>query len=174
MSRATVMAALVLAVSAELAPSLATSALHWPTLLLWNASASVPRGLYRLLPANPLHLNELVAAMPPQSLARFLAARGYLPLGVPLLKHIAALAGQIVCRKARTITIDGHTVAMALRRDSHGRLLPFWHGCQMLRPGEIFLLNRNVPDSFDGRYFGVLPASSIIGWTVPLWTVEGP
>ncbi len=174
MSRVTVMAALVLAVAAELPPSVASPTLRWPPLLLWNASASVPRGLYNLHPASPLYLNELVAVRPPASLARSLAARHYLPLGVPLLKHIAALPGQTVCRTARTITIDGHAVAVALRRDSHGRVLPSWHGCRTLHPGEIFLLNRTVPVSFDGRYFGVMPAASIVARATPLWIPKRP
>jgi type IV secretory pathway protease TraF len=28
------------------------------------------------------------------------------------------------------------------------------------------------PPAFDGRYFGALPASAIIGWAEPLWTGE--
>ena len=40
-------------------------------------------------------------------------------------------------------------------------------------PGDVFLMNPGVPDSLDGRYFGPLPASSIIGRAVPLWTDEG-
>ena len=39
--------------------------------------------------------------------AVFLDTRGYLARGVPLLKHIAALPGQVVCRTDRTITVNG-------------------------------------------------------------------
>ncbi len=42
-----------------------------------------------------------------------------------------------------------------------------------LQPGEVFLMNPTAPDSLDGRYFGPLPASSIVGRAVPLWTDEG-
>ena len=41
------------------------------------------------------------------------------------------------------------------------------------RAGEVFLMNPGVPDSLDGRYFGPLPASSIIGRAAPVWTDEG-
>ena len=41
----------------------------------------------------------------------------------------------------------------------------------MLRPGEVFLMNPTVPDSLDGRYFGPLPAASIVARAV-LWTDE--
>ena len=33
-------------------------------------------------------------------------------------------------------------------------------------------MNPGVKDSLDGRYFGVLPASSIIGRATPVWTDE--
>ena len=33
-------------------------------------------------------------------------------------------------------------------------------------------MNPGVRDSLDGRYFGVLPASSIIGRAAPVWTDE--
>ena len=142
-------------------------------LLLWNASASVPIGLYRLRPAHPLRIGELVTIDAPPRLAAFMAARAYLPRGVPLVKHIAALGGQTVCRQAHTITINGHAVAVALERDSLGRPLPAWQGCRRLRRGEVFLLNLAAPGSFDGRYFGVLSIATIAASAEPLWTIEG-
>jgi type IV secretory pathway protease TraF len=33
-------------------------------------------------------------------------------------------------------------------------------------------LNADVPTSLDGRYFGPLPLSSVIGRALPLWTVS--
>lgn len=138
--------------------------------LIWNASASVPIGLYILQPvANPT-IGDLVAVDPPEPLANFIMERGYIAAGVPLLKHVAALPGQHVCRSGSTITIDGTPVAEALRYDSRGRDLPVWQGCRILRPREVFLLNAGVPDSLDGRYFSPLPAQSLIGRAVPLWT----
>lgn len=146
----------------------------FPKLLLWNASASAPRGLYLLRPAQPLRIGALVAAQPPEPLARFAAMRGYLPLGVPLLKHVAALDGQTVCRFAQRVTINGHAVAIAHERDRGGRLLPSWQGCRTLGTGEVFLLNATIPDSFDGRYFGVLSADAITARAEPLWMTPDP
>jgi type IV secretory pathway protease TraF len=51
---------------------------------IWNASASVPVGLYRLRPTGSLWVTELVAVQPSESLATFLSERGYLPRGVPI------------------------------------------------------------------------------------------
>ena len=177
--RATVLAALAVALCADALASLAGPTLvRWnllplsprPTLLLWNASASAPRGLYLLHSPHPLHIGELVTVTPPPALAGFMAARGYLPVGVPLLKHIAALAGQGVCRIGRTVTISGTAAAIARDHDTGGRPLPNWQGCRTLRSGQVLLLNASVPDSFDGRYFGPLPANAIVARAVPVWT----
>ncbi|OJX78573.1 S26 family signal peptidase [Magnetospirillum sp. 64-120] len=146
----------------------ASSFVHPAPRLLWNATASTPVGFYAVQPVRTLRVGDLVAERPPEAVARFLAEGGYLPMGVPLLKQVAALAGQIVCRTGRTITVDGITVAAVRERDSRGRDLPVWSGCRTLDAGEILLLNRH-PDSLDGRYFGPMPVSSVIGRATPLW-----
>ena len=137
--------------------------------LIWNASASVPIGLYVVRPAGMLSAADLVVVRPPEELARFLAARGYLPHGVPLLKRVAAIPGQIVCRNKLTIAIDGIAVGDALERDHLGRPLPVWQGCRAVPSGQVFLMNRQSEDSFDGRYFGSLPATTVVGRAEPLW-----
>ena len=86
-----------------------TSLLQPVPKLIWNASASVPIGLYAVTPTRVHRVGELVVVRPPEALAAFLGARGYLARGAPLLKHIAALPGQFVCRTGPTITIDGVT-----------------------------------------------------------------
>jgi conjugative transfer signal peptidase TraF len=152
----------------------APSAVQLPVKLIWNASPSVPIGLYGLRPVEALHVGDLVAVMPPEPLARLLAERGSLPEGVLLLKHVAALPGQRICREGSTVSVNGVPVGTARSADPSDRLLPVWQGCHRLRRGEVFLLNQGVPDSFDGRYFGVIPLHSIRGRAVPLWTHSGP
>ncbi len=141
--------------------------------LVWNASASVPIGLYAVVPVKHLAVAELLAIDAPDPLAGFLAARSYLPRGVPLMKHVAALPGQRVCRTDRTITIDAVAMGDALIRDSRGRVLPVWQGCRVIAAGDVFVMNRDVGDSLDGRYFGPLPTSSIVGQAIPLWIDVG-
>jgi conjugative transfer signal peptidase TraF len=146
-----------------------TAVVHPAPKLLWNASASVPIGLYAVRRALPLHVGELVIVTPPEPLAQFFAARHYLPLGVPLVKHVLALPGQTVCRNERAITVDGVTVGEALDRDRFGRALPDWQGCRSLSPGGVFVINTAPPDSLDGRYFGPLPLTTIVGRADPIW-----
>ena len=139
---------------------------------IWNASDSVPIGLYRLQPGRKLTVTELVAVQPPDLLAAFLDLNGYLPLGVPMLKRVLALPGQTVCRNGLAIAVDGIDVGEAHERDGRGRPLPSWHGCRVIVDGEVFLMNWQSTDSLDGRYFGPLPASTVIGRAVPVWTDE--
>ena len=82
---------------------------------IWNASNSVPIGLYRLRPVTKLTVTELVAVQPPDLLATFLDLNGYLPIGVPILKRVLALPGQTVCRNGLTIAVDGIDVGQAKR-----------------------------------------------------------
>jgi conjugative transfer signal peptidase TraF len=146
-----------------------SSAVHPMPRLLWNASASVPIGLYLVQPAGVFRRDKILVVRPSVALAQFMAARRYLALGVPLIKHIAALPGQLVCRSGHTITVDGIAEAGALDSDSRGRELPVWRGCHTVQSGEVFLMNASVQDSFDGRYFGSVPDSTIIGSATPLW-----
>jgi type IV secretory pathway protease TraF len=104
------------------------------TRYVWNASASVPVGLYRLRPAGELAVAELVAVQPPEPLA---------------------------------IEMD-----VARERDGRGRPLPGWQGCLVVAVGEVFLTNWQSAESLDGRYFGVLPTTAIVGRAEPLWTYE--
>jgi len=140
--------------------------------LIWNVSASVPIGLSLMRPLERLHIAELVVVRPPNALAQFLAGRRYLPEGVPMLKRVLALPGQIICRNAHTVTVDGIAMGEALDRDTQGRPLPVWEGCQRLSENEVFLMNWQSKDSFDGRYFGPLPITSVIGHADPLWIRE--
>jgi conjugative transfer signal peptidase TraF len=140
--------------------------------LIWNASASLPIGLYTIAPAQHLEVTDLVAVDPPEPLASFLAEHRYLPRGVPLLKRVAGLPGQQVCRSSTHVTVDGIEMGRALARDRLGRELPAWQGCRRIANDEVFLMNWWVEDSLDGRYFGPLPVTSIIGRAVPLWTDE--
>lgn len=149
------------------------SFIHIAPALIWNASASTPIGLYTIHSADRLEVTDLVAVSPLEPLATFLDERGYLGRGAPLMKRVAALPGQQVCRHERSITVDGVVMGEALARDRVGRELPVWQGCRRLATGEVFLMNGRVRDSLDGRYFGPISARSIIGRAVPLWTDEG-
>lgn len=154
------------------AAALPSAVLPLSRVLVWNATASVPTGLYHIRGKASLHVGERVALDPPPKLRAYLAERGYLPSGVPLLKEVAALRGETVCRIGLVITINGEHAGLARALDSRARPLPDWHGCHTITADEIFVMNRRAPDSFDGRYFGPVARSQVIGRAGPVWTDE--
>lgn len=166
---------LYIALTTVIAGSVAVSAVINPLpRFIWNASKSASIGLYAVQPAGDPTVGSMVAAQPPMPLARWMAVRHYVPLGIPLIKHVAAKAGQHVCRNKDVVRVDGKVVGKARERDSHGRDLPSWSGCRTLSSGQIFLMNTDVPDSLDGRYFGPFPAATVIGRVTPILTRDAP
>lgn len=164
--------AILLLAATGLASLAAPSVAVLPAWLIWNASASVPLGLYWVKRPTGLEIGDLVVLMPPAPLAALMVTRGYIGADVPLLKHVAGLPGQRVCRSGATVTVDDVVLGEALPRDRFGRDLPDWQGCRLLQHGEIFLMNREVRDSLDGRYFGPLPADAVIGQARPIWVTS--
>lgn len=144
---------------------------HAPRFI-WNASGSVAVGLYTLAPVTTIEVGDLLAVLPPDDLAAFLDARGYLPRGVPLIKRVLALPGAEVCRRGATVIAYDHPYGEAQPRDRFGRDLPQWQGCRIVAEGDLFLMNWDAADSLDGRYFGALPASAVIARVTPIWTDE--
>lgn len=142
--------------------------------IIYNPSDSVPVGWYRIRPADSLHVGSIVLAKLPVKVAAFAAQRGYLPVRVPLLKRVGAVAPQHVCIVAGQLRIDGVPVAAVLPADRLGRPLPAWPQCRVLAEGELFLLSVTNPASFDSRYFGPISASAVIGVAQPIYLEKQP
>lgn len=147
-----------------------TASIVWapPVLLIWNASASAPIGLYRVHAGEPLRRGDMVVAWTPEPSRTLAAKRHYLPANVPLVKRVAAAAGDRVCAVGRAISINGRTVTVRQELDVAGRPMPSWSGCRQLRRHEYFLL-MDSPASFDGRYFGVTRSVDVLGRAQLLW-----
>ena len=139
-----------------------------PVLLVWNASASAPMGLYRVHSGGPIRSGDMVVAWTPEAARALAARRHYLPANVPLVKRVAAIAGDRVCATGGVISINGYRVAARHKVDPAGRSMPRWTGCRRLSGGEYFLLMES-PLSFDGRYFGVTQRENLVGRAVLLW-----
>ena len=83
-----------------------------PPLLIWNASPSQPIGLYRMLPG-AAHVSDRVLVRLPPHLANLAARRGYLAPSAYLLKPVAAVSGDRVCRLGTRISVNGRLAARA-------------------------------------------------------------
>lgn len=136
--------------------------------LVWNATPSSPTGLYLVAPGTAAARGETVAAWLPTA-ARWLAdRRRYVPAAVPVIKSVAAVGGDRVCADGALLTINGRVAASRLATDRRGRPLPRWAGCTTLGDDAILLLAA-APNSFDGRYFGVMSRRQLIGTARLIW-----
>ena len=143
----------------------------WPPrpLLLWNASASSPLGLYLIVPPEGVSPGEMVVAWPPEFARRLGAERRYLPGNVPLVKRVAATAGDRVCAAGEAVFVNGRLETLRRVRDPSGRPMPWWNGCETIAEGDLFLLAASVPEAFDGRYFGVTRREHVVGQARLVW-----
>ena len=147
---------------------LAVSMGTWPPRVVWNASRSVPIGLYRIEPVAPGRDDLALVRLAPD-FAGLANRRGYLQGTGCVLKPVAAIVGDTVCRFGLVITVRGTVAALAKRRDGDHRPMPVWRGCHVLKPGELFLLSA-PPDSYDSRYFGPVAQALVIGRAQAFWT----
>lgn len=145
-----------------------------------NNTASMPRGLWQVGAVDrPLRRGEIIAVcLPDTTPIRVAAARGYIPAGncsgghEPLVKPVAAVAGDLVTVTPQGIAVDGRAVehTAPLVRDSAGRpLRPVPAGVYPVMPGQVWLLSGHDPRSFDSRYFGPVPAANVQGVARPVW-----
>jgi conjugative transfer signal peptidase TraF len=137
-------------------------------LIVYNASPSVPLGYYWVTAPANIKVGDLVLLDTPERVRDMADRRRYLPRTVPMIKHVAALEGDEVCADTDTLYINQTFAGKRHATDLVGRPLPHWEGCHVLGHGEVFLLNRYAPLSFDSRYFGPVSSSLIIGRLHPL------
>ena len=150
-----------------------------PVRINWTRSA--PLGLYATLRQAPIARADLVVVCLRNTLAARGRARGYLTAGScpnrtsPILRQVAATAADEVELRSDGIEVNGRVVDRAQRRhvDSLGRPFElFPHGRSVVREGEVWVLGVNRERSWDSRYFGPIPVSSIIGMARPILTLN--
>lgn len=124
------------------------------TGMIYNHTDSMPRGWYAPTDA-PIRVGSIVKACPPKlAIERQYVREGDCNGGEPLLKPVAALAGDHVRVEASGVWINGEYRAALLAADSAGRPLAAAEVDRALLPGEVFLLSTYNGKSFDSRYFG--------------------
>ena len=146
-----------------------------------NTTASVPKGLYRIT-GEAARKGSLVLACPPPVAAVAAVAegkrRGYIGSGfcpsgtVHVIKKIVGMPGDRVAITGQGVTVNGERVPGSAPRqaDPSGRPMPFGPAEYTLGPSQVLLMSNYSPLSFDGRYFGPVDGSSIVGVLRPLLT----
>lgn len=139
---------------------------------LVNDTSSEPPGLYVRSVGDPIRRGGLVAFMAPSPAFPYADQRSAFLHRTPIIKAVAAMAGDHVCTVGGSLVINGVRVAPILLRDAHGLALPHWIACRVLAPGELFAFSDRAPNSFDSRYFGPVRAAFAQPYR-PLVTTNG-
>ena len=129
-----------------------------------NVSGSLPYGLYRLAPIpHPLARGTVVLLPVPESVQHVWSR------WTPLLKPVAAVAGDEVCSTEGRLFINGEDYGPILRT-AHGTHLPHMlQGCFVVQEGEVFLAS-HVGHSLDSRYFSCVRIGDLTAHAIPVLT----
>lgn len=150
----------------------------WFAGVRFTLTPSVPMGLY-LYTDKPPRPGRLALFCAPRDAARFALRRGYLRSGPcpghaePLGKYVLAIPGDTLVLSPEGLSVNGHAVdsSAVYYRDSRGReLLHYPFGTHVVGRDSLFMFSGHHPRSFDSRYFGPIPRSSVISTARPLWT----
>ena len=141
-------------------------------LVLWNATPSEPEGLYLAWPGLP-KVGDLIAFHAPSVAFPYADAHLSYLHETPLLKAVAASAGDRVCALDGALQIQHRQVGAITARDGRGVQLPHWAQCRRLSRDEVFVFSNRVQNSFDSRYFGPVSTEQILGVYRPLRMASG-
>ena len=151
----------------------------WLLGLHWNASASMPTGLYRTtaLAAPPVRGDTVLFCLAGDAAVVGLQ-RGYLEAGAcpggsaPLVKPIAAVPGDAVVIDQQGVVVNGQSIPNSAPRavDPSGRELSVAvpPGSYVVRQDSVWVVSGHDPRSYDSRYWGPLPVNAITGRAVPV------
>lgn len=139
-----------------------------------NITPSEPVGIYRRV-AGRADRGALVLLNQPHDSAASILGR-YLPANIPLIKRVAAIAGDLVETSAYGVRINGNlwSDSAPLTHDLEGRSLrPYPFGIYRVPTGQLWVMS-NHPRGLDSRYFGPVTESSVISRLVPIATWSNP
>lgn len=137
-----------------------------PERLIWNRTGSVPVGLY-WLSDEPFTKGGWVVVSARSAEARWAELHGFIGKDWPLLKRVAGVPGDEICRDGVIVSINGLRAGEALIASGSGLPLPSWSGCRRVEEDEVFLMNAH-PNSLDGRYFGITRVGDVEGSAILL------
>jgi conjugative transfer signal peptidase TraF len=141
--------------------------------------SACPPGIYRMVSRAPSR-GDLVLACLPDAIARVGSARGYLLRGrgcadgiEPVGKRLSAFAGDLVEVMPNYVSVNGQRLehSATLLRDSRDR--PVEHvawGRYTVPTNQVWLFGTKDARSWDSRYFGPVPASSVRAALEPVLT----
>lgn len=134
-----------------------------------NLTGSEPRGIYFLKSFDgTLQRGDLVFMKCPPGFEKFIYGRKWLPNEWSLLKTVRGIPGDSFCVSETDVSVEGKRFGPVFPFDRQGLPLPVLRGCWRVPPRHFLPIATGLDNSFDGRYFGAVPDSLIIGKAVPI------
>jgi conjugative transfer signal peptidase TraF len=136
----------------------------------FNITPSEPVGIYRLVPGGVERGTLVLLKQPHNPAASVLQL--YIPAKLPLVKRVAAIPGDMVRIDSDGVYVNGlrWPDSVPLLHDDEGRALhPYPFGVYRVAAGRLWVMS-NHPRGLDSRYFGPVPAASVISRLEPLLT----
>jgi conjugative transfer signal peptidase TraF len=142
--------------------------------LYWlNFTHSEPLGLYKMIrPQRGVQRGDMVVFNIPVRFRSYVYGRKWLPKGIPFLKHVGAVPGDIYCVADGIFKINGVPVGPVYSADQDGLPLPNFEGCGRVPEGFFVPVATLIKTSFDGRYMGPVSVSEIRGIVRPVWVFQ--
>lgn len=141
-------------------------------ILYYNETASLPRGIYLRIPAMTIERGDIVVYDPPAAVLQVAIQRGYTQHSdARLLKRVGAVAGDAYSVGDQgSFCINGEYIGQMRQTDSLDRPLPQLPQGSYTVPDGEFLPIGDTTRSFDGRYTGTVPLTSIRAVVIPIFT----
>ncbi|MFA6409267.1 MAG: signal peptidase I [Gammaproteobacteria bacterium] len=134
----------------------------------YQATSSMPRGLYLLAPVKSIARGDIVLFYPPITIRDFLKQQHWLPRSGLIMKYALGVPGDYVCRRQNELWINRKKVAHIYHKTSSDLSLPQQKFCGKLGKTQYFLISIFVPNSFDSRYFGAVERGYILGKAISI------
>lgn len=146
----------------------------------FNLTRSLPVGLYWAV-EQPIERKAYVRFCPPREGVFALAMeRGYLsdwggecPHGFPLIKRVAAIAGDSVEASDANVRVNGEPLPLSRFHDTDGQGRPMprpGRDRKQLRASELWVMSDTNDRSFDSRYFGPIDRAWVKEVITPVLT----
>ena len=150
-----------------------------PQYFVYNSTASVPVGWYLMLSPEDINTGDMVIFTLPEEMQDLAEERGWLPRNTKLLKRVGGTDGEIYgVNQSQQFYVAGVYCGQASSVDGKGRKMPsLGYGGHVVEKDSFLPVGDN-PKSFDGRYYGTVPLSSVehkavlvmpTEWLIRLW-----
>ncbi len=143
-----------------------------------NTSDSIPKGLYKITSSQPAKASYVIFCPDTRDFFKEAIRRGYIEKGICpngygyMMKKIVAVRGDTVSTTKAGIVINHKLLALSSPKFVDGANHPLhpWQVTQYtLAENELLTMTDQDEWSFDGRYYGLIKSSQVMGVIKPIW-----